>query len=185
MGKKGRTQAGRQTGVTGSVIRESGGGPCSHGHRLRCSLSLSTGVCSVESSESLLSTGQETSVSSLEGRLSCNEHKTKTIILSAPDARTTRLGPGGPGSSVRELLCSSHPVSTKAMIHRFPVETETLQQSLNEESSPRLSCKEERAPRTSAKLSFQAGERWLTHRSTCVSERTPVWEDHGIWLCFP
>ena len=35
------------------------------------------------------------------------------------------------GNQARELQHSSWPVSTKAMIHRFPVETETLKQSLD------------------------------------------------------
>lgn len=132
MGKKGRTRAGRGTGVsscTGRVRGESGSGPHSHG--LWRSLSLSTGLCSVESSEGFTQhrSGNKCLFSGRKIIMRCIQ-KTKTIILSAPDACTTRLGPARPGSPVRER-CSSHPVSTQAMIHRFPVETETLEQSLN------------------------------------------------------
>lgn len=71
IGKKGRTQAGRRTGVsshTGSVRGESGGGP--HCHRLQRSLNLSTGLCWWKALKGFRSTGQETSVSSLGERLS-------------------------------------------------------------------------------------------------------------------
>lgn len=56
----------------------------------------------------------------------------KTIFFFLPQTHAPpQLGPGHFGNQARKLLRSSWPVSTKAMIHRFPVETETLKHSLN------------------------------------------------------
>ena len=83
--------------------------------------------------KSLLSMAQKTSILSFGRKIIMPwVQKTKTFFFFLPQTHAPpQLGPGHFGNQARKLLHSSWPVSTKAMIHRFPVETETLKHSLN------------------------------------------------------
>lgn len=71
-------------------------------------------------------------MSLLGERSSCHDYREQRRLFFPLQTHSPRqLGSGRVGNQARELLCSSWSVSTKAMIHGFPVENETLKQFLD------------------------------------------------------
>lgn len=144
-GEEGTTQEERQAGAsfhTGNCVAESCGRPQGREPDVwgRPRPRPPAGPCFVGSAEARSQRGLGNEGPPSGRKIAAQGgQKTKTIILSTTDACTTPARTGPIGHPLRALLCSSRPVSTKAMTHRFPVETETLRRS------PGLSPKEEMA----------------------------------------